>query len=157
MKDIAGDGVRVHPEELDEEPDGGVEGKAEEEQLPVPLQVSRDVYKRSAFFVGQNVRQNDIVILSGFYPSSSFIEFYLKSDLNLPQISMISFRNSSYIEKLLESPLSVNVYAILHEEKDYAWNPNLYNMFSTDFQLLTTFTDKYSEETVIHVYQLLER
>ena len=117
----------------------------------------RDVYKRIAYFVDQNVRQNDIVILSGDYHRGTFIEFYLKSDQNLSHINMVSFRNSSYIEKLLESPLSISIFAILNKEEDSKWNPNLYNLISTDFQLLNTFTDKYSEENTFYVYQLLER
>jgi hypothetical protein len=117
----------------------------------------RDLYERVAIFVSQNVQEGDIVILSGYYHTSSFIEFYLKSDLNLPNIRLISFRNNSDIEKLLESSLNVTIYAVLHEEEDFAWNPNLYNQISTNFQILTTFTDNYSEENTINVYQLLEK
>lgn len=113
----------------------------------------RDIYKRATFSVAKDLQQNDVVVLSGNYHVSSFLEFYLKSMLKSSQVDMISFDDSPSMQKSLNSSSRINVYTILHKEYDSKSNPDLYQQISANFRLLANFTDEYSIEHTIEVYQ----
>lgn len=113
---------------------------------------NRDLYKKSAIIVTQEIQPNALVILPADYHITALLEFYVRTEAKVP-INILSLHNTKNIEEHISQ--SSYAYAILHES-DSIHASSAYRYIALNFEVIQTIRDIYSVD-VLTIYRRVDR